>query len=87
MDTLEDLLKQGGVTTESVEVYETRPHPDLEATLTSALAEEEPSYIVYFSPSGVRFTYPILQKSGVNMDRIKVGCRLSPIIIKIRWTK
>lgn len=74
MDTLEDLLKQSGVTTESVEVYETMPHPDLEATLTSALAEQEPSYIVYFSPSGVRFTYPILQKSGVNLDKIKVGC-------------
>lgn len=73
MDTLEELLKQSGVTTESVEVYETRPHPDLEVTLMSALAEQVPSHIVYFSPSGVRYTYPILLSSGVNLDKIKVG--------------
>uniref|UniRef100_A0A1B6KYP7 Uroporphyrinogen-III synthase n=1 Tax=Graphocephala atropunctata TaxID=36148 RepID=A0A1B6KYP7_9HEMI len=65
MDTLESLLTEGGVATEAVEVYETVPHPDLEATLSAALSQQIPSYIVYFSPSGIHNTYPLLRNSGL----------------------
>uniref|UniRef100_A0A1B6I713 Uroporphyrinogen-III synthase n=1 Tax=Homalodisca liturata TaxID=320908 RepID=A0A1B6I713_9HEMI len=71
MDTLETLLTEAGVKTDAVEVYETIPHPDLEITLSDALSQQTPSYIVYFSPSGIHNTYPLLSRSGIDLDKIK----------------
>ncbi|XP_054258631.1 uroporphyrinogen-III synthase-like isoform X2 [Macrosteles quadrilineatus] len=71
MDTLEKLLAEGGVSTEAVEVYETVPHPQLESLLCSALAETVPTHMAFFSPSGIHYSYPILKKLNIDLDKIK----------------
>lgn len=73
LDTLETLLANGGVQTEPVEVYETVTCPDLQSMLSESLAQYKPSYIVYFSPSGVDATLPLLRDSGLNFGEIKVS--------------
>lgn len=72
-DTLENLLTQGGVETEAVEVYETVACSGLQTILSNALSQYQPSYIVYFSPSGVDATLPLLQKSEIDLAKIKVN--------------
>lgn len=71
LDTMDRLLSKGGVPTDMVEVYTTVPHPRLEDNLRSVLEQSIPHYIVYFSPSGVHTSYPILKES-VDIGNTKV---------------
>uniref|UniRef100_A0A1B6LB83 Uroporphyrinogen-III synthase n=1 Tax=Graphocephala atropunctata TaxID=36148 RepID=A0A1B6LB83_9HEMI len=70
LDTLDRLLSKQGVATDLVEVYTTVPHPQVEENLQAALEDSIPHYIVYFSPSGVHSSYPIL-KEAVDVKETK----------------
>ncbi|XP_054258634.1 uroporphyrinogen-III synthase-like isoform X4 [Macrosteles quadrilineatus] len=70
LDTMDRLLSKGGVPTDLVEVYTTVPHPRVEENLRSVLEQSIPHYIVYFSPSGVHTSYPIL-KEAVDVEKTK----------------
>uniref|UniRef100_A0A1B6K0Q8 Uroporphyrinogen-III synthase n=1 Tax=Homalodisca liturata TaxID=320908 RepID=A0A1B6K0Q8_9HEMI len=62
LDTMDRLLTKQGVATDMVEVYTTVPHPQIEENLQAALEVCVPHYVVYFSPSGVHSSYPILKE-------------------------
>jgi len=70
LDAMDRLLSKGGVPTDMVEVYTTVPHPRVEENLKAALEQSIPHYIVYFSPSGVHTSYPIL-KEAVEVEKTK----------------
>lgn len=71
LDALERLLSRSAVATDLVEVYTAVPHPKVEENLRAALEQSIPQYLVYFSPSGVHSSYPIL-KDALDINKTKV---------------
>ena len=59
-DTLQSKLSEFKIGVNCVEVYETVPHPDL-ASKFEAEIKEKVDFLVYFSPSGVKFTIDTLK--------------------------
>lgn len=51
--------------------YETSQHPQLKYTIQKAISEM-PTYMVFFSPSGVNFTLPVLKSLGVDVTGVKI---------------
>lgn len=73
-ETLPSLLSQRGILLEEISVYHTKAHPQLEENLNFATAQgtEFPEYIIFFSPSGIKYALPILNKLNAPFDSIKV---------------
>lgn len=71
LDAMERLLSKSAVATDVLEVYTTIPHPKVEENLRAVLQESTPRYLVYFSPSGVHTSYPIL-KEALDLEDTKV---------------
>lgn len=71
-DTLTNELFEEGIDTDTVIVYETVPSRTLEHDFIDITSNytDIPEYFVYFSPSGVEFTFNIIQKLSV-LDSIK----------------
>jgi len=65
-------LEEGGCQSKEIIVYETVPHPDLEKMVLEALLTMELKYILYFSPSGVSSTIPLLKTNGVDLSNVKL---------------
>jgi len=65
-DTLPDILQDGGIELQSLQVYGTTGSPRFESELHNALQEapsgSEEWWIVYFAPSSADFVTPILKK-------------------------
>ncbi|XP_041123353.1 uroporphyrinogen-III synthase isoform X2 [Polyodon spathula] len=72
-EVLPKALKDNGVPLESVTVYQTAQHPNLQKALSEYFSKEGiPASITFFSPSGVKFCLSTLQKlSGNRIDQIK----------------
>lgn len=70
-DILETDLKAEAINVECVETYETVQHPKLDESIES-LKTAKIDFLVYFSPSGVKFTMPILIKHEINLDDLKI---------------
>ncbi|KAK2519527.1 hypothetical protein Q9233_011953 [Columba guinea] len=64
-----------GVPLESVTVYQTAQHKDLQGSLSRYFSQQGvPASIVFFSPSGVKFCLQHIQKlSGDFIHHIKVS--------------
>ncbi|NXO03594.1 HEM4 synthase, partial [Rhinopomastus cyanomelas] len=66
-------LREKGISLESLTVYQTVQHPDLQQSLSSYFSQQGiPASVVFFSPSGVRFCLQHIQKlSGDLINRVK----------------
>lgn len=62
-----------GIPLESLTVYQTTQHPDLQESLSSYFSQQGiPASIVFFSPSGVKFCLQHIQKlSGDLINQVK----------------
>ncbi|NXD79351.1 HEM4 synthase, partial [Halcyon senegalensis] len=72
-EVLPTVLREKGVPLESLTVYQTTQHKDLQESLSSYFSQQGvPDSIVFFSPSGVKFCLQHIQKlSGDFTNRIK----------------
>ncbi|NWU94582.1 HEM4 synthase, partial [Upupa epops] len=72
-EVLPTVLRERGIPLESLTVYQTAQHADLQQSLSRYFSQQGiPASIVFFSPSGVRFCLQHIQKlSGDLINRIK----------------
>ncbi|XP_064001375.1 uroporphyrinogen-III synthase isoform X2 [Pogoniulus pusillus] len=72
-EVLPTILREKGIALESLIVYQTTQHSDLQESLSSYFSQQGiPACIVFFSPSGVRFCLQHIQKlSGNFINTIK----------------
>ncbi|XP_037996609.1 uroporphyrinogen-III synthase isoform X2 [Motacilla alba alba] len=72
-EVLPTVLREKGIPLESLTVYQTAQHPDLQESLSSYFSQQGiPASVVFFSPSGVKFCLQHIQKlSGDLIDRVK----------------
>ncbi|KAG8008623.1 Uroporphyrinogen-III synthase [Nibea albiflora] len=74
-EVLPTALRDNGVPLETLTVYQTVEHPDLEKNLKNYFTEQgTPASIAFFSPSGVKFCLEVVQRlSGQQLSQIKFG--------------
>ncbi|XP_008844217.1 uroporphyrinogen-III synthase isoform X2 [Nannospalax galili] len=72
-DVLPSKLKDKGIPMESMNVYQTIPHPRIQADLESYYSKQGvPASITFFSPSGLKYSLEYIQElSGDSFDQIK----------------
>uniref|UniRef100_A0A8D0DDG8 Uroporphyrinogen-III synthase n=1 Tax=Sander lucioperca TaxID=283035 RepID=A0A8D0DDG8_SANLU len=72
-EVLPTALRENGVPLETLTVYQTAEHPDLEKNLKNYYTEQGvPASIAFFSPSGVKFCLEVVQRlSGEQLTQIK----------------
>ncbi|XP_010406760.1 uroporphyrinogen-III synthase isoform X2 [Corvus cornix cornix] len=72
-EVLPTVLREKGIPLESLTVYQTTQHPDLQESLSSYFSQQGiPASIVFFSPSGVKFCLQHIQKlSGDLINQVK----------------
>lgn len=70
-DVLEKSLKDQAIEVESVEAYETVQHPTLDESI-EVLKSVEIDFLVFFSPSGIKFSLPILKKHEIDLRDLKI---------------
>ncbi|KAK6621927.1 hypothetical protein RUM44_001734 [Polyplax serrata] len=67
----QEKLKQNGITVEEILIYNTKQHPLLEENILKSNYFGKRVYIIYFSPSGVTFTLPLLRKMELDFNNLK----------------
>ncbi|XP_068162289.1 matrix metallopeptidase-21 [Antennarius striatus] len=72
-EVLPTALKDNGVPLETLTVYQTAEHPELEKNLTNYFREQgAPAGVAFFSPSGVKFCLETVRRlSGDQLTRMK----------------
>uniref|UniRef100_A0A3Q3WZH3 Uroporphyrinogen-III synthase n=1 Tax=Mola mola TaxID=94237 RepID=A0A3Q3WZH3_MOLML len=72
-EVLPTALKDNGVPLETLTVYQTAEHPDLEKNLRNYFTEQgTPASVAFFSPSGVKFCLDAVRRlSGGQLAQIK----------------
>lgn len=72
-EVLPTALRDSGVPLETLTVYQTAEHPDLEKNLKNFYREQgTPASIAFFSPSGVKFCLEVVRRlSGDQLAQIK----------------
>lgn len=72
-DVLPKMLKDKGIPMESMNVYQTVPHPGIQGNLESYYSKQGvPASITFFSPSGLKYSLEYIQElSGDSFDQIK----------------
>lgn len=72
-EVLPTALRDNGVPLETLTVYQTTEHPDLEKNLKNYFTEQGvPASIAFFSPSGVKFCLEVVRRlSGDQLNQIK----------------
>jgi uroporphyrinogen-III synthase len=68
-DVLEKSLKSSSIEVESVEVYETIANPNLAKSIEEL--DIKLQFVVFFSPSGVKFTLPIFKSLAITTENLK----------------
>jgi uroporphyrinogen-III synthase len=73
-DELLHKLSSKGINVVAVTVYQTHVHEQLEQRLHEIVSHNSgfPEIVVYFSPSGLNFTIPMLEKMQVPLQQLKV---------------
>ena len=57
----------------SLMCYETHPHPELSNTIkTLNSVGNKPNFIIFFSPSGVKYTLPVFKTLDINLENVQV---------------
>lgn len=74
-EVLPTALRDNGVPLETLTVYQTAEHPDLEKNLKNYFTEQGvPASVAFFSPSGVKFCLDVVRRlSGEQLSNIKFG--------------
>ncbi|XP_041671470.1 uroporphyrinogen-III synthase [Cheilinus undulatus] len=74
-EVLPTALRENGVPLETLTVYQTAEHPDLEKNLKNYFREQgAPASVAFFSPSGVKFCLDVVRRlSGEQLTQIKFG--------------
>lgn len=74
-EVLPTALRDNGVPLETLTVYQTAEHPDLEKNLKNYFTEQGvPASVAFFSPSGVKFCLDVVRRlSGDQLSNIKFG--------------
>lgn len=74
-EVLPTALRENGVPLETLTVYQTAEHPDLEKNLKNYFTEQGvPASVAFFSPSGVKFCLDVVRRfSGDQLSSIKFG--------------
>ncbi|XP_019626043.1 PREDICTED: uroporphyrinogen-III synthase-like [Branchiostoma belcheri] len=74
-ETLPMALSAANIPLTELRVYQTIAHPDIEKRLQAYINEQGvPEFLVFFSPSGVKFSQPALQKLAANdLSKIKIA--------------
>ncbi|XP_008312318.1 uroporphyrinogen-III synthase isoform X9 [Cynoglossus semilaevis] len=72
-EVLPTALRDNGVPLETLTVYQTAEHPDLEKNLKNFFEEQgSPGSVAFFSPSGVKFCLDVIRRlSGDQLTQIK----------------
>lgn len=70
-EVLETALQEHSIDVQCLEVYETIQHPDLRKSIED-LEPLKIDFIVYFSPSGVKFSLPILRSLEIDLQNCKI---------------
>ncbi|XP_043912122.1 uroporphyrinogen-III synthase isoform X2 [Protopterus annectens] len=72
-EALPKILRENSVPLECLTVYQTSQHPQLQESLAVYFSEQGvPASVTFFSPSGVKFCLPAIQKlSGNLLNQIK----------------
>ncbi|KAL2078563.1 hypothetical protein ACEWY4_026248 [Coilia grayii] len=72
-EVLPTALRDNGIPLETLTVYQTAQHPDLEKNLTNYFAQQGvPASVAFFSPSGVKFCLETVRRlSGPQLSQIK----------------
>lgn len=72
-EVLPTALRENGVPLETLTVYQTAEHPDLQENLSHYFTQQgNPACIAFFSPSGMKFCLETLRKlSGEGLTQIK----------------
>ncbi|KAM9424038.1 uroporphyrinogen-III synthase [Pholidichthys leucotaenia] len=72
-EVLPRALRENGVPLETLTVYQTAEHPDLEKKLKNYFTDQGiPASIAFFSPSGVKFCLEVVRRlSGEQLTQIK----------------
>lgn len=70
-ETLPSKLTEAGIKVDSVVVYKTKKHDKLDTVLTE-IKECLPSTLVFFSPSGFNYVYPILKNLKFNFNNSRL---------------
>lgn len=70
-DILGENLRANNIQLEPVEVYETISHPNLEYAIEEIKQDNDINFIVYFSPTGVKYSLPFIKKHGVDLTHVK----------------
>ncbi|XP_034050394.1 uroporphyrinogen-III synthase isoform X1 [Thalassophryne amazonica] len=72
-EVLPTALRENGLPLETLTVYQTAEHPDLEKNLKNYFTEQgTPACIAFFSPSGVKFCLELVRElSGEQLPQIK----------------
>lgn len=71
-DILGENLRAHAIQLEYVEVYETIAHPNLENAIKEIKCNNDIDFIVYFSPSGVKYSLPFMKKHEIDLRKIKL---------------
>ncbi|CRK97802.1 CLUMA_CG011181, isoform A [Clunio marinus] len=70
-DILESLLNEANINVENVEVYETIEHPELDNSIEK-LKDVNANFLVFFSPSGIKFSLQHLIKHRIDLENFKI---------------
>lgn len=70
-DILEKNLKQHSINLDHVEVYDTIPNKNLGNSIKE-MTDQNIDYIVFFSPSGVKYSLPFIRLHNMDLTKIKV---------------
>ncbi|KAM9837438.1 uroporphyrinogen-III synthase [Aulostomus maculatus] len=72
-EVLPTALRENGVPLETLTVYQTAEHPELEKNLTNYFTEQgTPASVAFFSPSGVKFCLDVIRRlSDEKLTQIK----------------
>ncbi|XP_046489216.1 uroporphyrinogen-III synthase [Neodiprion pinetum] len=62
-DTMSTTLEAGGITMQKLPVYKTLPSKTLQTDLNDILSNSLPEYVVFFSPSAVRYVTNVIKRN------------------------
>lgn len=90
-DILENKLQAYGYNLDSIEVYETIPHPNLAQSLQEHImsSPDRTEYIVFFSPSGVDYCSKVFAENNFHLTTqhlIAIGPSTQKAIERNGWT-
>lgn len=71
-DDLPNILESQNFKFKLITSYKTVKHKNLEKTISLQLHEAIPDYIVFFSPSGVDFAFPIFSELQLDINTVRI---------------